>query len=70
MKVTELRASVSEAHDRRKEDEVSAATKLRVIADRVDELKVALAEAKLETQEKERQLVKHREEVRPFAWAT
>lgn len=62
--VSELRSTLSDARERRQEEDEAAATKLRVIAGRADELKTALLEARAEIQEKDRQLTRHKEEVR------
>lgn len=61
--VSELRSTLSDARERRQEEDAAAATKLRVIAGRADELKTALLEARAEIQEKDRQLTRHKEEV-------
>lgn len=62
-KAAEVRVSLSQALARKKEDDEAAATKLRAVADRTDELKAALVNARMESQEKERQLMMHRDEV-------
>lgn len=62
-KVEELRASLSEIHERRKQEDSAASSKLRAIAGRADELKEEVLKARAESAEKGRQLLKHRDEV-------
>lgn len=63
LKVAELKASLSEVRERRKEEDVAATGKLRVIAARADSMKAELLEVRAESEEKGRQLLKHRDEV-------
>lgn len=50
--------------ERRKQEDLAAASKLRVIAGRAEELKAELVRARADSEEKGRQLIKHRHEVR------
>lgn len=59
-----MRATLSAAHETKKEEEAASKRNVDLIARQAKGLKVELAEARAEVAEKSRQLARHRNEVR------